>query len=158
MRESSVQAIDKKRILVEDNMAQSREARWCTEIQNQRKMSWLDEIESVFLWGHEANKTTKGSKENTQDQVKKILIVQFCLYNQVFGTIYRQSTDKWLTFSIFISMWVMMQTGLIFVKKNNLYFLLGIKGNLLAKLFVWFHSGARIVISHLSDFLLVSDR
>lgn len=95
------EAIELERVLVEDSMTQSREARECTEVQSQRiwgsrEMTWLEEIVwRIFFFNRkqEANKTMKSSKENTQDEVEKLLSVQFALCSWVFGMINRKSTD-----------------------------------------------------------------
>lgn len=77
-------------------------------------MSWLEEItgDDALYREQETNKTTKGSKENTQDDVEKSLHVHFPLCIWVFGMINRKSADGWLIFPIFISMWIVVQTGL----------------------------------------------
>lgn len=73
-------------------------------------MSWLEEItgDDALYREQEANKTTKGSKENTQDEVEKSLHVHFSLCIWVFGMMNKKSADSWLIFPIFISMWIVV--------------------------------------------------
>lgn len=84
-------------------MTQSGEARERTEIQSRRVWVLLLNNRVFLLREHEANKTTR-FQGNTQDEVEKILIVQFLSVQLgVWQHICRQSTDKRLTFPIFNS-------------------------------------------------------
>lgn len=96
------------KILAEGNMTKPVKPESCGE---SREMSWLEEeARGCVLYRKKiAYKATEVSKENTQDKMEKLPIVQFSLHT---GCLASNIGNRQTMVSIFILMWTVLQTGL----------------------------------------------